>query len=211
MKTKFRMIALLTLSLVSLLMLSVNVNASAKHFNYFQNNGAKTLHKTYTSKKVYKINKTMKMASGYKLKVKNIHVYQVAAKKSAYRTWMKVTGTAYNKSNNGSFRFGTTNMAGLTSNSLIGLSNTATPFSFSYATSKSPKMLSNITGSAANKSTKVFLGANHSESFQLLLHSKRSVSPIGKANLFISTYTKNNASQAGAGTMSRKTISVNLK
>ncbi|WP_251946834.1 hypothetical protein [Levilactobacillus brevis] len=208
MKTKGKLALLFVASFVGLINTSV---ASASYFNTYKNNGTRTIHKIYSSKKKYILNKTLTMDTKYKLKVRNIYIYQVPKSRSNYKTWMKVTGMAYNNSKQGSFRFGAVNNIGLTNNSLAGLADTATPFYFSFSTSKSPKMLSTIVGKAANTNTFHYLGANHSENFELLFHSKSSVKKIGKANFFIGTFFNNTPSQGGIGEFRRGQIAINFK
>jgi len=211
MKLNGKIALVLALSAAGFVGLNANVQASASHFNTYKNNGAKTVHKTYISKKKYSLNKTFKMSTGYKLKIKNIYVYQVPKSSSNYKTWMKVTGTAINSSKNGSFRFGAVNNIGLTNTALAGLASTPTNFLFSCSTSKSPKMLSSIVGRAADLSTSNYLGANKKGNFELLFHSKKQVKKVGNADLFVGTFYNNTPSQGGIGEFKRAEVNVNLK
>lgn len=177
--------------------------AHASYFNYYQNNKPKKYHKTYTSKKTYKINKTYSFngvsGGSYKLKVKNLYVYQVSKKNSAYATWAKVTGTAYNNNVTDSYRFGEINMYGPIPGKAATISTNTYNFSFSQSTSYSPKMLSPLKG----VSTSGFLKAHSSESYELLMHTKKQHTKIGKATLTLKTI--------GDGLGDYANISVNLK
>ncbi|HIW71398.1 MAG TPA: hypothetical protein H9875_02100 [Candidatus Levilactobacillus faecigallinarum] len=160
--------------------------ANQQYFNVYQDN-AKKQHKVYTSKKRYDFKQTFTFDQDYQLKMRHVYVYQVAKKQSRYRTWMKVTGTATNRSKHGEFRFGRYSINGVTNRNVVVLKDTSLNFVFSPGTSKSPQMLSTI----VNHEDYTDNGLRHgkSEKFELLLHSKKPVKRVGRVLFHIRTVT----------------------
>lgn len=205
---KIRIIAVMV-ALFGIGLVTNSVSAHAAYFNYYQNNQPKKLHKTYTSKKSYSVKKTFTFNTNYKLKVNNVYLYQVSKKHSNYPTWAKITGTAYNNTDNGYYRFGAISaFDGIVTNyvgELYPVSSTVpNHFAFSQATSLSPKMF-NI---KSNGTYTDFLGPHKSEKFELLLHSKKAVTKQGETSLRVNTICINSTGNYNSG---YAWVNVNLK
>lgn len=177
------MTGLLTLGLLGS---APSAQAKSHYFNTYRHNNQK-VHKRYTSKKSYNFNKTFTFAHHDKLKMSHVYVYQVAKKDSKYRTWVKITGTASNQGSHGKFRFGRDSLNGLTTAGIAGFTDTTLNFTFSPATSKSPRMLSTVTN--PQNVTSNGLAPHKSEHFELLLHAKQPVKKLGKVTFHVRVAT----------------------
>lgn len=177
------------------------INANAKSFTYFGNNGSKTYHHKVISYQKYTLNKTYYNTTTFtidpktgatttipetkigKVKFYHVYVFHVSPKVSRYQTWIKVTGNVSNYSSSPANAYwreyfednDDDTPRGYTQNntlSIIPNNNINFDFNFSKGTSKSPLLLSK-TGLAPGKS----------EGFQLLAHAKYPTSRLKKTTI----------------------------
>ncbi|WP_203638317.1 hypothetical protein [Levilactobacillus wangkuiensis] len=190
---KWRSLLLAGIVAMGTLGMATQAQAKQKVFNLYQNYGAQKTHKAYSSKKAYPLKKTFTFKnSAYKIRLNNLYVYQVASKKAKYATWAKVTGTAYNNSDDGFYRFGRNVMGGISNYNLVGFENTMTSnFIFSAKNSKSKHMLVNVTPkqgiTAGPNSASSYLKPHQKSQFEMLLYSRKKVTKVGKIELSFAT------------------------
>lgn len=190
---KFRQWLVVGVVVLGTLGMATQAQAKKKYFNFYESYGAKKTHKVFSSKKSYPLKKTFTFKnSAYKIRLNNLYIYQVANPKAKYATWAKVTGTAYNNSNAGFYRFGQNTMNGISNYNLIGFENTMTSdFIFSAKHSKSQNMLVNVTYrnaiTAGPNSASSYLKPHHKSHFEMLLYSRKRVTKVGKIDLSFAT------------------------
>ncbi|WP_143463120.1 hypothetical protein [Levilactobacillus enshiensis] len=190
---KLRHLLLAMVVAMGTLGMTTQAQAKKKVFNFYENYGAKKVHKNYASKKAYPLKKTFRFKnSNYKIRLNNLYIYQVSNQNAKYATWAKVTGTAYNNSDAGFYRFGRNSMDGISNYNLVGFENTMkSNFIFSAKNSKSNHMLVNVTYqnaiTAGPNSASSYLKPHQKSHFEMLLYSRKRVTKVGKIELSFAT------------------------